>query len=149
MQFKEKCSSICATDYPLLISLSMTESVYYRNPVVKFSFTKTVVGQQISPEVAFFSSRGPSSLSPTVLKVLPLGFFHKIFCCLLITQVNRLNVFFSLTLLLLGLTSWPPGPLFLPLLHQIFLRIKFIHLTSKQNQEPLWLVPIYLASLLL
>ncbi|KAL8156342.1 subtilisin-like protease SBT3.9 isoform X2 [Apium graveolens] len=39
-----------------------------RNPVVKLSKTKTVVGQQISPEVAFFSSRGPSSLSPTVLK---------------------------------------------------------------------------------
>ncbi|KAA8536048.1 hypothetical protein F0562_028526 [Nyssa sinensis] len=38
------------------------------NPVVKFSLTKTAVGQQISPEVAFFSSRGPSSLSPTVLK---------------------------------------------------------------------------------
>ncbi|KAH9657072.1 subtilisin-like protease SBT3.9 [Citrus sinensis] len=39
-----------------------------RNPIVKFSFTKTVIGQQISPEVAFFSSRGPSSLSPSVLK---------------------------------------------------------------------------------
>ncbi|RDX73230.1 Subtilisin-like protease SBT3.6, partial [Mucuna pruriens] len=39
-----------------------------RNPVIKFSKTKTVVGQQISPEVALFSSRGPSSLSPSVLK---------------------------------------------------------------------------------
>ncbi|KAJ9132803.1 hypothetical protein P3X46_033636 [Hevea brasiliensis] len=39
-----------------------------RNPIVKFSFTKTAVGKQISPEVAFFSSRGPSSLSPIVLK---------------------------------------------------------------------------------
>ncbi|KAI9127977.1 hypothetical protein K1719_000970 [Acacia pycnantha] len=39
-----------------------------RNPVVKFSKSKTIVGQQISPEVAFFSSRGPSSLSPSVLK---------------------------------------------------------------------------------
>ncbi|CAK9142074.1 unnamed protein product [Ilex paraguariensis] len=38
------------------------------NPLVKFSITKTAVGHQISPEVAFFSSRGPSSLSPTVLK---------------------------------------------------------------------------------
>ncbi|KAJ6385976.1 hypothetical protein OIU77_029023 [Salix suchowensis] len=43
-----------------------------RNPVVKFSFTKTVIGQQISPEIAFFSSRGPSSISPTVLKVIDL-----------------------------------------------------------------------------
>ncbi|KAK8568066.1 hypothetical protein V6N12_006633 [Hibiscus sabdariffa] len=39
-----------------------------RNPVVKFSFSKTVIGQQLAPEIAYFSSRGPSSLSPSVLK---------------------------------------------------------------------------------
>ncbi|PON47983.1 Subtilase [Parasponia andersonii] len=39
-----------------------------RNPVVKFSRTRTTLGQEISPEVAFFSSRGPSSISPSVLK---------------------------------------------------------------------------------
>ncbi|KAK2665430.1 hypothetical protein Ddye_004004 [Dipteronia dyeriana] len=39
-----------------------------RNPVVKFNLTKTTIGQQISPEVVFFSSRGPSSLSPSILK---------------------------------------------------------------------------------
>ncbi|KAI4376078.1 hypothetical protein MLD38_013872 [Melastoma candidum] len=39
-----------------------------RNPVVKFSATRSVVGRQIAPEVAVFSSRGPSSLSPSVLK---------------------------------------------------------------------------------
>ncbi|CAI8616888.1 unnamed protein product [Vicia faba] len=39
-----------------------------RNPVIKFSKTRTIVGQQMSPDVAFFSSRGPSSLSPSVLK---------------------------------------------------------------------------------
>lgn len=39
-----------------------------RKPVVKFSFLKTVIGQQLAPEVAYFSSRGPSSLSPSVLK---------------------------------------------------------------------------------
>lgn len=39
-----------------------------RNPVVKFGPTKTMVGLQMSPEVALFSSRGPSSLSPSVLK---------------------------------------------------------------------------------
>ncbi|XP_023739674.2 subtilisin-like protease SBT3.9 isoform X2 [Lactuca sativa] len=38
------------------------------NPVVKISGTRTVIGKQTSPEVAFFSARGPSSLSPTVLK---------------------------------------------------------------------------------
>ncbi|KAF5448899.1 hypothetical protein F2P56_029391 [Juglans regia] len=47
----------------LLTYMDMT-----RNPIVKFSPTETAVGQQISPEVAFFSSRGPSSLSPSVLK---------------------------------------------------------------------------------
>ncbi|KAM7253973.1 hypothetical protein ACFE04_031655 [Oxalis oulophora] len=46
--------------------LTYTEA--YRHPVVKFGFTETVIGQQLSPEVAFFSARGPSSLSPSVLK---------------------------------------------------------------------------------
>lgn len=54
-------------DFTLGTSL-LTYMEMTRNPVVKFSKTKTAVGQQISPEVAFFSSRGPSSLSPTVLK---------------------------------------------------------------------------------
>ncbi|KAM5548649.1 subtilisin-like protease SBT3.9 [Rosa sericea] len=39
-----------------------------RNPIVKFNPTKTLLGQQISPEVAFFSARGPNSVSPSVLK---------------------------------------------------------------------------------
>ncbi|XP_058735117.1 subtilisin-like protease SBT3.5 isoform X2 [Vicia villosa] len=39
-----------------------------RKPVIKFSKTRTVVGRQMSPDVALFSSRGPSSLSPSVLK---------------------------------------------------------------------------------
>lgn len=39
-----------------------------RNPLVQFSFTKTVIGQDLAPEVAFFSSRGPNSLTPSVLK---------------------------------------------------------------------------------
>ncbi|XP_004292430.1 PREDICTED: subtilisin-like protease-like [Fragaria vesca subsp. vesca] len=39
-----------------------------RNPLVKFNPTKTLLGQQISPEVAFFSARGPNSVSPSVLK---------------------------------------------------------------------------------
>ncbi|XP_062076888.1 subtilisin-like protease SBT3.6 isoform X2 [Humulus lupulus] len=46
--------------------LTYTETT--RNPVVKVSPTKTTLGQEISPEVAFFSSRGPSSISPSVLK---------------------------------------------------------------------------------
>lgn len=65
---------LCNVDLVQLIccSSSMIWVIYCRYPVVKLSKTKTVVGQQISPEVAFFSSRGPSSLSPTVLKVLPM-----------------------------------------------------------------------------
>ncbi|XP_073314315.1 subtilisin-like protease SBT3.9 isoform X1 [Primulina huaijiensis] len=39
-----------------------------RNPVIKYNAPKTAVGQQVSPNVALFSSRGPSSLSPSVLK---------------------------------------------------------------------------------
>ncbi|KAL6846011.1 hypothetical protein ACP4OV_023459 [Aristida adscensionis] len=39
-----------------------------RNPTVQFSSAKTVLGELIGPEIAFFSSRGPSSLSPSVLK---------------------------------------------------------------------------------
>nr|CAB3457680.1 unnamed protein product [Digitaria exilis] len=39
-----------------------------RNPTVQFSSAKTILGELIGPEVAYFSSRGPSSLSPAVLK---------------------------------------------------------------------------------
>ncbi|PWZ39372.1 Subtilisin-like protease SBT3.6 [Zea mays] len=40
-----------------------------RNPTVQFGSAKTVLGELIGPEIAYFSSRGPSSLSPSVLKV--------------------------------------------------------------------------------
>lgn len=39
-----------------------------RNPTVKVSFPRTVIGETMSPRVAYFSSRGPSSMSPAVLK---------------------------------------------------------------------------------
>ncbi|XP_061373045.1 subtilisin-like protease SBT3.3 [Gastrolobium bilobum] len=39
-----------------------------RFPTASLSFPKTVIGKWISPRVASFSSRGPSSMSPTVLK---------------------------------------------------------------------------------
>ncbi|XP_066394704.1 subtilisin-like protease SBT3.6 isoform X1 [Miscanthus floridulus] len=39
-----------------------------RNPTVQFGSAKTILGELIGPEVAYFSSRGPSSLSPSVLK---------------------------------------------------------------------------------
>jgi hypothetical protein len=40
-----------------------------RFATARISFPKTVIGKWISPRVASFSSRGPSTLSPTVLKV--------------------------------------------------------------------------------
>ncbi|OVA04692.1 Peptidase S8/S53 domain [Macleaya cordata] len=39
-----------------------------RSPIVKLSPPKTIVGKWVSPRVAYFSSRGPSSLAPAVLK---------------------------------------------------------------------------------
>ncbi|KAJ6724176.1 SUBTILISIN-LIKE PROTEASE SBT3.1-RELATED [Salix viminalis] len=39
-----------------------------RSPTAKLSFPKTVVGKRVSPRLASFSSRGPSSISPEVLK---------------------------------------------------------------------------------
>ena len=41
----------------------------HRNPTVQFGTAKTIVGELIGPEVAYFSSRGPSSLAPSILKV--------------------------------------------------------------------------------
>lgn len=48
-----------------------------RFPTAKLSSPKTVIGKWTSPRVASFSSRGPSTLSPTVLKVLPLFQYFK------------------------------------------------------------------------
>ncbi|XP_077248388.1 subtilisin-like protease SBT3.9 [Tasmannia lanceolata] len=49
-----------------------TEIVSYirrtRSPIVKLGHPKTVIGKLTSPRVAYFSSRGPSSISPAVLK---------------------------------------------------------------------------------
>ncbi|CAL5214071.1 unnamed protein product [Lathyrus oleraceus] len=39
-----------------------------RFPAARLSLPKTVIGKWISPRVASFSSRGPSTMSPTVLK---------------------------------------------------------------------------------
>lgn len=113
--------------------------LFNSNPVVKFSLTKTAVGQLISPEVAFFSSRGPSSISPSVLKVLKIS--QKMISSLILTD-DVFKCGCSLILLLLGLVSWPPGPL---LLLPIRLRLNQIHSTSILNREPPWLVHIYLA----
>lgn len=41
----------------------------HRFPLVKLSPSKTIVGKPVSAKVAFFSSRGPSSIAPAILKV--------------------------------------------------------------------------------
>ncbi|KAL5727938.1 hypothetical protein ACHQM5_001077 [Ranunculus cassubicifolius] len=38
------------------------------SPVVKLKQPRTIIGQLVSPRVAYFSSRGPNSLSPEILK---------------------------------------------------------------------------------
>ncbi|GAY52876.1 hypothetical protein CUMW_145340 [Citrus unshiu] len=64
--------SPCPDDFAIGTSL-LTRMEANKNPRVRFRFTKTVIGQQISPEVAFFSSRGSSSLSSSVLKFISMG----------------------------------------------------------------------------
>ncbi|KAB1215626.1 Subtilisin-like protease [Morella rubra] len=38
------------------------------SPLVKLSLSRTVVGMRVSPQVGYFSSRGPSSIAPAILK---------------------------------------------------------------------------------
>ncbi|KAI3959142.1 hypothetical protein MKX01_023818 [Papaver californicum] len=54
-------------DYEMA-TLLLTYMGTTREPVVRFGRAKTVLGRVTSPDVAFFSSQGPSSLSPAVLK---------------------------------------------------------------------------------
>ncbi|XP_051137991.1 subtilisin-like protease SBT3.3 isoform X2 [Andrographis paniculata] len=63
------------TDFPcILVSFDVgTQILNYirstRDPKVKIMSTKTYTGDQVSTYIASFSSRGPNSLSPSVLKV--------------------------------------------------------------------------------
>ncbi|XVE64574.1 hypothetical protein DITRI_Ditri07aG0111300 [Diplodiscus trichospermus] len=49
-----------------------TRILYYirsaKSPTVKLSHSKTLIGKPVSAKVAFFSSRGPSSIAPEILK---------------------------------------------------------------------------------
>ncbi|TYH97935.1 hypothetical protein ES332_A12G275200v1 [Gossypium tomentosum] len=49
-----------------------TRILYYilstKSPTVKLGHSKTLVGKPVSAKVAFFSSRGPSSIAPEILK---------------------------------------------------------------------------------
>ncbi|GLT64647.1 hypothetical protein SLA2020_371270 [Shorea laevis] len=66
--------SPCGNDFPCIEVDSEigTRILFYirsvRSPIVKLSPSKTLVGKPVSPNVAFFSSRGPSSIAPEILK---------------------------------------------------------------------------------
>ncbi|XP_042485613.1 subtilisin-like protease SBT3.8 [Macadamia integrifolia] len=52
----------------VLTGMSYSFPFWDKSAVVKLSLPKSLVGKWVSPQVASFSSRGPSSLSPAVLK---------------------------------------------------------------------------------
>ncbi|GLU17618.1 hypothetical protein SLE2022_339780 [Rubroshorea leprosula] len=66
--------SPCGNDFPCIeVDYKIgTRILFYirsvRSPIVKLSPSKTLAGKPVSPKVAFFSSRGPSSIAPEVLK---------------------------------------------------------------------------------
>lgn len=83
-----------------------------RNPLVKFNPTKTLLGQQISPEVAFFSARGPNSVSPSVLKVLNLYITFNDFVLLFQYETNLFQCVLQPDIAAPGvniLSSWSPA----------------------------------------
>ncbi|PON61124.1 Subtilase [Trema orientale] len=64
----------CSKDFPCIeVDYELgTQILYYirstRSPIVKLSPSTTLVGKPISTKVAYFSSRGPSSIAPANLK---------------------------------------------------------------------------------
>jgi hypothetical protein len=75
----------CRDDFPCVaIDYELgTDVLLYirstRSPVVKIQPSRTLVGQPVGTKVATFSSRGPNSISPAILKVCPDPNFQ-IFC---------------------------------------------------------------------
>lgn len=47
-----------------------------RSPIVKIGASRTLVARPVATKVATFSSRGPSSISPAILKVYQLFLFY-------------------------------------------------------------------------
>ncbi|XP_059662114.1 subtilisin-like protease SBT3.5 isoform X1 [Cornus florida] len=64
----------CSNDFPCVEVdyTAGTQILYYirstRSPMVKLSPSRTLVGKPVSANVAFFSSRGPRSIAPAILK---------------------------------------------------------------------------------
>ncbi|KAJ0104700.1 hypothetical protein Patl1_17383 [Pistacia atlantica] len=64
----------CSDDFPCIVvdyELGTQILFYIRStssPTVKLSTSRTLVGKPVATKVAYFSSRGPSSISPAILK---------------------------------------------------------------------------------
>ncbi|KAL5833212.1 hypothetical protein ACOSQ3_016886 [Xanthoceras sorbifolium] len=64
----------CSNDFPcVVVDYELgTHMLFYirsnRSPTVKISPSRTLVGKPVSTKVAYFSSRGPSSIAPAILK---------------------------------------------------------------------------------
>ncbi|XWS38124.1 hypothetical protein CRYUN_Cryun19dG0103400 [Craigia yunnanensis] len=64
----------CGDDFPcVVVDYELgTQILFYirsaRSPTVKISPSKTLVGKPVSTKIATFSSRGPSSITPAILK---------------------------------------------------------------------------------
>ncbi|XP_058009769.1 subtilisin-like protease SBT3.3 isoform X2 [Hevea brasiliensis] len=64
----------CSGDFPCVeVDYEIgTRILFYirsnRSPAVKLSHSKTIVGNPLLPKVAYFSSRGPNSIAPAILK---------------------------------------------------------------------------------
>ncbi|KAL5551492.1 hypothetical protein UlMin_001668 [Ulmus minor] len=64
----------CTNDFPCIeVDYELgTQILFYirstRSPIVKLSPSKTLVGKPVSTKVARFSSRGPNSIAPAILK---------------------------------------------------------------------------------
>ncbi|KAF5178745.1 Subtilisin-like protease [Thalictrum thalictroides] len=72
-QFRDNLLSSCKLIPCIQVDYEIgTEILSYirraRSPLVMLKHPRTVVGKWVSPRVAYFSSRGPSSLSPMILK---------------------------------------------------------------------------------
>ncbi|KAF4404123.1 hypothetical protein G4B88_014579 [Cannabis sativa] len=64
----------CSNDFPCIeVDYELGSQILFymrstRSPIVKLSPSKTLAGRPVSTKVAHFSSRGPSSISPAILK---------------------------------------------------------------------------------
>ncbi|XP_022136960.1 subtilisin-like protease SBT3.5 isoform X2 [Momordica charantia] len=64
----------CADDFPcFLVDLEIGSKIFYyiratSSPLVRLGRSRTITGNPISAHIAYFSSRGPNSVAPAILK---------------------------------------------------------------------------------